>query len=716
MTDLSIGITTKGDVSGIKAIGREHQALFTQIKQSFKSLQERSPMQRMADRQVVDRKMGDLERKANELERKVAQAKLGLIEYGPAAGTAGPPSAGTAAAKQFKTDLERVNLQRTVMRTEAFERQAGQQAGGPSFMGGVGRAGRFTAGKALKYGGAIAGMAGAYSLFSNIAESVGTAEEMNKSFAMALSTGQTGMDLKDKEEFFNIKDSIKEFGQTAYITSKDMLPYIDLLKEMNAEYAIMDELTGKIRPFEYGKGGGPQSEAYKESIARTANMAGRLSVDQSVINEFLKGGVRLRGEDPVTGGNIAQMLMSNDRTSHMAMEVMQSMNQVLSATAHGTQSLGAFGISNLLYTINRSGPAKYLGMGGAQAIMNVDQAFRGGGGSESFQYFQNLALNPAFQEQNRAKTRGMGKRAGEETDWQSGLYDQYITDALVGLGAMGTPSALKKEFENRGIGGGIGAYIDKMYKSSGMDKTNFARVAEQYEVSYGGDLSAGRKFLMQEELAKGMGINPSDIAVITGAVKDVKYRYRQKLGGFSEGEIEDMRKQAKAGKITGVEAFIGAKSESEEEFIKAGFAIAGIKDDVRLLVTRSVIKTATTAAEAAAAGVKAAVGERESAVGRMRYRNSPEGKRLSEEEFHKSWKPLSDIFSGATPQRNYVQEEAQQTSDLAEDAKKGAAPLITSSFWEKVGKDIAIGFMSAYKDKSKKSPGTMNISGKPEVD
>lgn len=707
MADVNIEIGTKGDVSGIKAIGRESQNLFTQIKQSFKSLQ--APMQRMADRQAVDRKMGNLERKANELERKMAQAKLGGLEgqYGPAAGP--------RAAEKFKADLERVNLQRTVMRTEAFDRQAIQQAGGPSFMGGIGRAGRFTAGKALKYGGAIAGMAGAYSLFSGIAGGVSSAGEMNMAYANALLTGRGGNipDYSENKPIFEVSTVLKD---TAFMVSKDMIPLLDVVKEL-----------------------GDFSKGAAKGLIEIANLGARQGVSSALISSILTGGLQsgsfskrnifnraegTPGQWMSSNANrmIASLLMSPNMANR-GTEAIQSFAQVLQGTVQGVQGTPSSGIFALLKTMNDSRFNAYRGAGGANALLRVNQAFTGGG-NENFQYFQNLALNPAFQEANARRVSTFNASDRGPTDYGSGQYDQIIADVMGDLGAFSTPIALVEELTKLDFKGAA-SYVLDQYRGS-MNKMNIQRTFEQYESAYG--KGEGNRLFMTAQLAKDMGVSFSDVGVLSQALKSDSFKKLAIKGGLSPEEMAAFYKESGPG-ATGeaLKIFKAERAKKEEAMIETGKAIRKMADDLlpelnKLLpVLTEGMKMLTTGVVDLVSGVsgfleyigakdKTGGGERSLIAKGMTHEYGLLGYLM--DEFISSPTATNTVSSFSKSQAQITSPEFLRSTK--EDISKGAAPLITGSFWEKVGTDIATGFMSAFKDKELPS-GTINISGKSEV-
>jgi len=560
MTDVNIKLNAQtGDVTGLKTIENGYQNLIQKSKQAYQAMQRHSPMQMAADRQAFDRKMADLDQKGRDLERKIASSKLDM------AITGNQPN---ESFKKMQKDLEITNLQRDVLQREnrdALDARRERQDLMGDISSRLGRTGRFVGRKAARYGGAVLGLAGVYSIFSNVGSELGGVDERNLSYATALSStrNRQGMDYSTKKPFFEVQKIIEELGQTAYMTSKDMLPLLNTAKDLA----------------DFSKGGA-------KGLVSIANIGKSLGVDTGIIDELLSGAIQHGNIKGLGGGNsdMIKMLMFNQNIMYRSSESLQAMSQVLSGATHGTQGVGAFGIFNLLDTLNSSKNRTYWGSGGSNAALRIDQAFRSGG-DESFQYMQTLALNPAFQSRN-ARLAGIGGKGGK-TNWGSGAYDQLMADMMKELGAFATPQDLMKAMKGMGVSDkGSEAYINKMYGGNGgMNKMNIERLFDVYSGSFGAGENSGRKFFMQMQMARSMGVSPTDIGVIGEAIKDRNFMARAKSGKLGAGEYASAYESYKSGGQKGLDQFFEARSKNQESMISIAQGIRDAIDKIKPVIT-----------------------------------------------------------------------------------------------------------------------------------
>jgi hypothetical protein len=416
--------------------------------------------------------------------------------------------------------------------------------------------------RAMRYGSAAIGIAGGYSLLSNIAGELGGVDQRNLAYATALSAtrGRQGLDYSIKKPFFEIQKLFEDLGQTIYATSKDMEPMLEVAKELA-------DFSGGRK----GTTGG--------RLAGAVNIGKALGVDSETLSQLFTGGLRsgaFRG-----GGDyveITKMMMLNQNMMHRASEAIQAMSQVISSTTHGAQGIGAFGIFNLLDTLNSSKNRAYRGAGGASALMRIDQAFRGGG-DESFQYMQTLALNPAFQARNARLARESAGVRKQSTNWQSGSYDQLISDVMKDLGAFATPQDLIKTLSGMGISD-VEGYIKEMY-GGGMNKMNIQRLYDVYSNQFGANASTGKKFFMQMQMAKSMGVKPSDIGVIGEALQNETFMARAKEGKLDTGEYAAAFRSFQKGGKGGLEDWFQKRSENQESFIDIAKGIRSSVDTIK---------------------------------------------------------------------------------------------------------------------------------------
>jgi hypothetical protein len=420
--------------------------------------------------------------------------------------------------------------------------------------------------RAMRYGSAAIGIAGGYSLLSNIAGELGGVDQRNLAYATALSAtrGRQGLDYSVKKPFFEIQKLFEDLGQTIYATSKDMEPMLEVAKELS-------DFSGGRK----GTTGG--------RLAGAVNIGKALGVDSETLSQLFTGGLRsgaFRG-----GGDyveITKMMMLNQNMMHRASEAIQAMSQVISSTTHGAQGIGAFGIFNLLDTLNSSKNRAYRGAGGASALMRIDQAFRGGG-DESFQYMQTLALNPAFQARNARLARESAGVRKQSTNWQSGSYDQLISDVMKDLGAFATPQDLIKTLSGMGISG-VEGYIKEMY-GGGMNKMNIQRLYDVYSNQFGANASTGKKFFMQMQMAKSMGVKPSDIGVIGEALQNETFMARAKEGKLDTGEYAAAFRSFQKGGKGGLDKWFQDRTKNQESFISIAQAIRDSIDIIKGIAT-----------------------------------------------------------------------------------------------------------------------------------
>ncbi len=552
MADVNISIGAQGDASGIASIKNEYTAL-GRAKQAYLNIKDKP--QAVGARMSSERKMADLERKATDIDRRMMAAKLGMAEGSMA------PTAGKEAIKKLEAESLRVNYERSFAREQQQIITQRSQERSKTFAPIVG-AGKFAVGKTLKYGAAGAGMLGAYSLISSIMGETGGVDQRNLAYATALSsargrTGEGSIDYATDKPFFEIQEMLDELGQTAFMTSKEMVPLLDVAKEL-----------------------GDFSKMAAKPITGAANIGKSLGVDPAVLAALLKEGLQKGGFEK--GGqyvDISKMMMLNQNMMHRASESLQSMQTVMQGTMHGTSGLGGFGIFNLLDTLNTSQNRAYRGAGGAQAALRIDQAFRGGGTDDAFQYMQTLALNPAFQASNKRRA-GRNVSSGP-TNWESGYYDQLIADLSQSLGAFATPEDIIKNMKGMGVTGGE-SYIKKMFGGDGgMKKMNVQRLFDVYGTTYGADKSSGNKFFMQMQMAKSMGVSPADIGVIGQAVNDPKFMERAKKGKLQTGEYAEAYKAYEEGGGGGYEKWFRDRSENQETMISIASDIRTTIDEMK---------------------------------------------------------------------------------------------------------------------------------------
>lgn len=584
MSDVNIQIGTQGDTSGLSKIKDEYN-LLGKAKQAYLNMREKP--QAAGARMSADRKMAELERKAGDIDRRMMAAKLGIAE-----GTL-EPKAGRESLKELKTELLRVDYERSSAR-EQQQLIAQRRQERMGMMAPVARAGRFAAGRTLRYGGMIGGMLGAYSLISNIMGETGGVDERNLAYATALSAARGRrpqpdyegviprerqqlydtaqnyvIDYGEKKPFFEVQEMIKKLGQTAFMTSKEMIPLLGVTKEL-----------------------GDFSKEATIPLVDVANISKSLGVETGVIAEFFKGALergnisaekgRLRGSDV----EMAKMMMFNQNMMHRASESLQAMQQVMTATTHGVTGLGGFGIFNLLDTLNTSQNRAYWGAGGARAALRIDQAFTGGGTDETFQYMQTLALNPAFQATNRRRLAAAEGVTPLKTNWESGYYDQLIADLSKSLGAFSTPKDIIKTMRGMGVTGGE-AYIEKMFGGDGgMEKMNIQRLFDVYKTAYGAEQGGGRKFFMQMQMARNMGVSPADIGVIGEAIADPDFMARAEKGKLRTDEYAKAYKEYKeSGKqMPALDKWIRERTKNQETIIKVAQDIRTTIDNLKKVV------------------------------------------------------------------------------------------------------------------------------------
>ncbi|MCK5606072.1 hypothetical protein KAR91_29505 [Candidatus Pacearchaeota archaeon] len=561
MTDVQIQIGTQGEVGGLSKIKDEY-TLLGKAKQAYFNIKEKP--QAVGERMSADRKIVELERKAGDIDRRMMAAKLGMAEGRIA------PEEGKATLKKLEIESLRANYERSFAREQQQVIKQREQSRARMFAPVVG-AGRFAAGRTLKYGAMGAGMLGAYSLISSIMGETGAVDERNLAYATALSAargrGTGGIDYATDKPFFELQEMLDELGQTAFMTSKEMVPLLDVAKEL-ANFS---------------------KEAAKP-LADVANIGKSLGVATPAIAEFFKGALQ-RGNIEVTETGelkrsdveMSKMMMLNQNMMHRASESLQSMQQVMAATTHGVTGLGGFGIFNLLDTLNASQNRAYRGFGGAQAALRIDQAFRGGGADDAFQYMQTLALNPAFQATNRRRLEATRGVVAGEANWESGYYDQLIADLSKSLGAYSTPKDLIKTMKGMGVTGGEG-YITKMFGGDGgMKKMNIQRLYDVFSTAYGAEQNIGNKFMMQMKMAQSMGVSPADIGVFGEAIRSPEFMKRAEAGKLRTGEYAAAYKAYEEEGQEGYQKWFQTRSENQETMISVASSIRDSIDEIKVV-------------------------------------------------------------------------------------------------------------------------------------
>lgn len=563
MTDVNIKIGTQGDISGLQKIDSGVQDLLNKVKLTYQQFQ--TPVTALADKAGAKKDLDALNQKASNIERKIAQTRLDILQ-----GVEGPAGSPRHLEK-LKQDLEVTGLQRKIAQIDMQQAPRGatpaqRLAGGAAFLGRG----------ALKYGGIAAGMMGAFSLFSNISERMGDAEEMNRRFAMSMSVmrGQTRLDYKDVESFYEIDEALRRLGDTAFMTSKDMIPLNDVMRELSATVA---------RPIKIGEG--YINSVYDPSYLwgeyiQTANIGKSLEVEPSVITEFMLQGLRQGSfkEGTGLGTDFISKLMLNPNMRHRATEAVQAMGTVLTGSAQGVQGPRAYGIYNLIQTLNELDFETYRGSRGAQALLRMDQAFQGGG-SENLQYFQAMALSPSFQESNRLRTaeyNALQKR--ESVDFGTGRFDQYISDIFQEVGAFGTAGQVEEQLRKLGFGKAA-EYVSERYEDP--TKMNIERLFEQYRSAYAAK-DEGSRMLMTAQMARDLGVSFTDIGVLDEALRDKEFMRRAGKAGLDLSEVAESRRQwIESGKdVPSMDEYIKKKTTTEESFQSIAKNLKRIADEL----------------------------------------------------------------------------------------------------------------------------------------
>ena len=562
---MDIKVTTSGDVTGINKIEAAHTSLMSKVKEDFKAIQGKSPMQIAAETMTHERKLGDLDRRARDIERKIMATRIRMSEG--TLGTSGKQRVDVLQAKSTRVQLAKSQAMET-QRFDVEEKQRRARMVAP-FMG----AGR----KVLGYGSMIAGGLGAYSLMSKVFGEMEGVKERNIAYGTALSvTRGRGGDLDyspTDQPFFEVRKALKDLDEISVITAKDMAPMLEVAKEIG-------DVSGKTGA----------------NLAQITNLGKFLDVGSQSISQFLTQGIRGGGfEGGTQATDMGKMMLLNQNMMNRATESLQSMQQVMTSTTHGTQGLGAFNMMNLLDTMNTQGFKAYMGMGGANMMTRVDQAFRGGG-NENFQYMQTLALNPAFQEQNERRRLAWKETIGGPTDYGTGQYDQIIADVFKDLGAFATPEDVRKQLAQTGFKG-ASKYVSEKYEDS-MDKTNLERTFDIYRSTYGSK-NEGQRLFMTAQMAKDMGVGFSDVSVLNLAFKNMeKNPELRKMFMEGAGSNEELIKRQKAWEKSGksipkyqeiMEERAAAESlaietatqfqATKEQFMKA-FADPAVKDAI----------------------------------------------------------------------------------------------------------------------------------------
>lgn len=575
MTDVQIQIGANADITGLQKLETGYQSVLTKARQVYQEIS--SPITAIADRADAKRGLDDLNQKANEIKQQIARTRLDQLSggYGPAAGP--------GYLSKLKTDLEMVQLQGDLA-------QGGLQQPQP-ILGRAMGAGRFLGGKALKYGGAIAGVMGAYSLFSNISERMGVAEEGNMRFATGLSAmrGKTSLDYSAVDSLYQVNELLNKMGQTAFMTAKDMIPFVD----------VMEEMTSTFRG-NYG------SDSYYRSLGvtrnefvQTANIGKSLRVDSSTLSGFLVGGMRQGGFSGPEGSRMSTMLMLNENMMHRATESIQAMQQLISGTIHGTQGPRAYGMYNLMQTLNESKFQAYRGTGGAQSLLGINQAFRGGG-NQNLEYFRAMALNPAFQDINQRRLAEFNSTAPSgPTNYSTGRYDQLISDVFQELGAFATSGDVTEQLRKMGFSG-ASEYVAGKYKDP--TKMNIERLFDQYRGAYGTQ-DEGRRFLMTAQMSKDLGVSFADIGVLNEALKDDEFMRRSREKGLGVADVADARRKwTEAGaKLPEMEKYMTGKMTSEDHLQAIARDIKKVSDGLLPVAIRVLSKIESFTSQTASA-------------------------------------------------------------------------------------------------------------------
>lgn len=492
MTDIKIGISATGQAeigkqindtaakvdktaSGMGGIIQKANQYYQQLTQSKNLLEQKD--------QQHHRK--ELERIQKEIEaRKVL---LEETERRPA----------TTAAEQAKRTVQVQQEQRVI---ENLERQAATPYTAPQ------RAPMRIPGArgAMRVGGAVAGLMGAYSLFSKISGGMGSEDQASTELAKTMLTMPGGgAGFQEVREM--LTSEMKILGDTALITAKDMQSMIGALRET-----------------------GDMSEKSREIQIRIANEAKRMNVDPSVVGGIQQQLLRFGGIGG--GGDFLQMqrrIGGREGMSHRVEEMLRTQAETMMALSHGANMTGGATIENILGLLDKSGMKMYSGQRGGQLMQRLDQGFRGGG-SEIFENMAYLALSPMKQKRVRGKG-GFG----------SGLYDAYAADWIQEQGAFATKSSLMKS----AIGLGNEDLADYIRQTRTGESTNIELVMSQFKKGLDIRGGGGENLRFAAEFSSQMGgASSSDIMalnkVLSGERREAFLVTAKKFGLDKKGSAE----------------------------------------------------------------------------------------------------------------------------------------------------------------------------------
>ena len=434
--DIKVGITATGQAeigkqltdtankvnqtsSGMSTIVQKANQYFQQLTQS-KNQQEQKDQQH-------HRK--ELERIQKEIEAR----KILLAE------TEGSPA--TTSQAQAKRTIQVQQEQRHI---EQLERQASTPYAAPTrqMPSGVRSLGRKTMGVA----GTVAGLMGAYSLFSKIGGGMGAEDQAATGLAKSMLTMPSG-----GAGFGEVRKMLTEelsiLGDTALITAKDMGAMVSALRET-----------------------GDMSKDSRETQIKIANEAKRMNMDPSIAGELQQNMLRFGGIG--SSGDYLQMqrrIGGRSGMSHRVEEMMRTQSEAMMALSHGATMTGGATIENILGLLDTSGMKMYSGARGGKFLQSLDQAFRSGG-NEQFEQFQYMALSPMRQ--------GRGVSVG---GYGSGLSDAYIADWMQEQGAFGTRSGMMEQAARLGMPQ-MSKYIGKSFTG---EQTNLERVMSEVKKGLG---------------------------------------------------------------------------------------------------------------------------------------------------------------------------------------------------------------------------------------
>lgn len=421
---------------------------------------------------------------------------------------------------------------------------------------------------AMRMGGAVAGLMGAYSLFSKIGGGMSTIDESQTELAQSMLT-------LPKKWTAGFDDSIKLFtsdleilGDTALITTKDMKGMIGALRET-----------------------GSTSRYTREIQVRIANEAKMMNVDPSI-----SGGIEqtlLRYGGIGSGDDFLQMQRRigirgmGTGMSHRMEELLRTQSETMMALSHGANMTGGATIENILGLLDKSGMKMFSGQRGGQLMQRLDQGFRSGG-SEIFENFQYLALSPMKQKRVRGKG-GFG----------SGLYDAYAADWIQEQGAFATKEDLIKSA--RGLGNqDLADYINRTRSG---EKTNIELVMSKFKKGLDIGRGGGEDLRFAAEFSGQMGgASMSDIMALNRVFSGKnRERFLKEVTalGFDKKTTAEFASvfdnESEAAK------FLKGKRTTVMEFEKIGESLNSVIKENRVVINKALkelsgwVKTGTTA-------------------------------------------------------------------------------------------------------------------------